>query len=521
MKKKLLSLFLSLVLLISLSAGLTAQAAEYEPQFTKAADILYTLGLFKGTGTNEDGTPIYALDRQATRIEGLVMLIRLLGEEDEALAFTGTCPFTDVPTWAEKYAGYAYEKGYTKGTSATTFSDGPLYSNAFLTFVLRALGYNDAAGDFTYNNACWKAAELGIVGGGEYLDQTKAIYRDSCAQIAFNALVTPKKGTEKFLVDHLVTSGTVTRAALKESGLNSTDNMYSPNLDLGMQDAAEWSREMNQRIQAIPAKDKQFYGLDENISWVAYPTTEAEFLNNIYCSLLLGDYTINCTHIYDFQTALRLNAVTNTESLFELGANKPEMFGAYANSEVRNGFWYEDVNKTGFFRSTMDIDFFEASLTRDQISRHAEQAKKAAYEISNKLHRSGTIKAGMTETEIAQVYYDYLSGMGVQAVDVETRADCMKYDTTYACLVQKKANCLGRAAAFNVLLHIEGISSQGLLCHFHGVEEGDDHILNYVILDGQEYVCDWFNNVPIQTIEEAESQLEFYEYSLNLARTNA
>lgn len=43
------------------------------------------------------------------------MLIRLLGEESEALTCTAYQPFTDVPDWALPYAAYAYSKGYTNG----------------------------------------------------------------------------------------------------------------------------------------------------------------------------------------------------------------------------------------------------------------------------------------------------------------------------------------------------------------------------------------------------------------------
>lgn len=38
------------------------------------------------------------------------MLIRLLGEESEALSCTAYQPFTDVPDWALPYAAYAYSK---------------------------------------------------------------------------------------------------------------------------------------------------------------------------------------------------------------------------------------------------------------------------------------------------------------------------------------------------------------------------------------------------------------------------
>ena len=50
-----------------------------------AAEELYDLGLFKGTG-NVGGKPVFELERTMTREEALVMLIRLLGKEKEALA---------------------------------------------------------------------------------------------------------------------------------------------------------------------------------------------------------------------------------------------------------------------------------------------------------------------------------------------------------------------------------------------------------------------------------------------------
>ena len=54
--KKFVSAFLALLLICCMISS--ALAAD---QSTKAADVLYELGLFKGTGTNPDGTPIYDL----------------------------------------------------------------------------------------------------------------------------------------------------------------------------------------------------------------------------------------------------------------------------------------------------------------------------------------------------------------------------------------------------------------------------------------------------------------------------
>ena len=215
MVKRSIALALSVVMLLSVS--ITAHAAEYAPQYTEEAETLYELGLFKGMGTNADGTPIFALEQKATRIQGLVMLIRLLGKEADALAYTGECPFTDVPAWAKCYAAYAYDKGITNGTSATTFSaDAPLQGKAYVTFVLRALGYDDAAGDFSYNQALVLGEELGLIGADECAGE---IYRDDCAQISFSALKTAMKDADTKLIDKLVADGVLTEAAVQETGI--------------------------------------------------------------------------------------------------------------------------------------------------------------------------------------------------------------------------------------------------------------------------------------------------------------
>lgn len=113
MKKKLLSLFLALTLALSLAAPAWAATPE---EAQDSAQLLYNLGLFQGSGTNEDGSPRFALERAPTRAEAVTILVRLLGAEEAAQAQTWTTPFTDVPDWAQSYVGYAYAKGlYHRG----------------------------------------------------------------------------------------------------------------------------------------------------------------------------------------------------------------------------------------------------------------------------------------------------------------------------------------------------------------------------------------------------------------------
>ena len=187
------------------------------------ADRLYALGLFKGTGTNPDGTPVYALEKTATRMEGLVMLIRLLGEEADALAYTGECPFTDVPGWARQYAAYAYGKGYTNGTSATTFTPGTeIDFNSYVTFLLRALGYNDQQGDFTWKKSVEKAAGIGLIdeASAKLLSEQKPVlYRADLVNLSFSALTMRMKGKSTTLAGQLVQRGVFTRSKGVQQGV--------------------------------------------------------------------------------------------------------------------------------------------------------------------------------------------------------------------------------------------------------------------------------------------------------------
>lgn len=127
-----------------------------------AAMELNRLGLFRGVGTNADGSINFDLARKATRAEGLVMLLRLLGKEEEALSGTWSHPFSDGG-WADKYIGYAYENGLTKGKGDGTFgSTDTITAQQYMTFLLRALEYDDSDNKL-YANALTLSEQLGLM----------------------------------------------------------------------------------------------------------------------------------------------------------------------------------------------------------------------------------------------------------------------------------------------------------------------------------------------------------------------
>ena len=115
------------------------------PDYNAMAAALKALHLFKGTFTGYGEG--FDLEAAPTRLQALIMFIRVLGEEDQALAWSGTTPFQDIQpgSQAEKYVGYAYEKGYTNGYTATSFKPaGAVNAYQYTEFVLRAMGYSSA-----------------------------------------------------------------------------------------------------------------------------------------------------------------------------------------------------------------------------------------------------------------------------------------------------------------------------------------------------------------------------------------
>ena len=193
MLKPLTVLFIAFVIVCSL---ITAAAALNMTEVRAHADTLYSLGLFKGAGTDKYGRPMYELSRTPNREEAVTMLVRLLGKEQEALDGNWEIPFTDVSDWAKPYVGYAYSNNLTSGVGETTFGGGTsVAANQYITFVLRAIGYSSTS-DFSWEAPWELASKIGLCEEGEYGESNNANFkRANVVALSFNALAIPHKTT--------------------------------------------------------------------------------------------------------------------------------------------------------------------------------------------------------------------------------------------------------------------------------------------------------------------------------------
>ena len=206
-RQRRLSLLLALTMLFTcICPPLSALAESDDAQsvvtsaVSEDADALYELGLFRGTGTDENGKPVYELERTMSRTEALVMFVRLLGAEDAALACEYSHPFTDVPDWADRYVAYAYENGLTRGIADTLFgADADATDNQYFTFLLRALGYEDGT-DFDWEHAFVLTDKLGIT-SIDAADTERDFLRGEAVSVSRRALACACKGQEKTLLE--------------------------------------------------------------------------------------------------------------------------------------------------------------------------------------------------------------------------------------------------------------------------------------------------------------------------------
>jgi len=205
MKKRLFALLLAALMVNAMV--IPASASTLEEDVT--ADALYFLGLFLGTGNSPDGMPNYDLDADLTRSQGVVLLVRMLGKEADALNGNYTHPFKDTAKWYDKHVGYAYANKLTNGTGTTTYSgEQKMNAQMFAAFCLRSLGYNDQgeSPEFTWENALDMAKKIGL-----NIDDTGSFTRAEAVNAFWGTMNLVMNRSEETLAEKLIAEGVFER----------------------------------------------------------------------------------------------------------------------------------------------------------------------------------------------------------------------------------------------------------------------------------------------------------------------
>ncbi|SCL87036.1 Ig-like domain-containing protein [Sporanaerobacter sp. PP17-6a] len=200
--KKTLSLLLVLAMVLtSFTAVFAADETEKTP-----GEILEQIGVLKG---NTEGGLM--LDKEVSRRDMVVLLSRLLGQEDEAKNFSGDTTFKDVkdttdPDYDSYYVSYiawAQANKLTNGVDESGEVFSPKRSQTeqeVLAYLLRALGYG--FDEVKWEDVVAKAAELKLIDDAK-ADYSKAATREVLAKLSLQALKTKVKDSDKTLAEKL------------------------------------------------------------------------------------------------------------------------------------------------------------------------------------------------------------------------------------------------------------------------------------------------------------------------------
>ena len=184
--KRALSLAMASVMVLGLMV--VGTGASYKDvasdKNVEAIEVLQAVGVMVG---DENGN--FNPDQNVTRNEMAVVMANLM--DYRVASYSGTSPFTDVPSWAEPYVAACYTNGITSGMSATTYGGDQTVTTAQAALMLmKALGYFQTQSDFGDD---W---QLATVSQGTKIDLfvdvdsgvREAMTRNDVAQLVLNTL---------------------------------------------------------------------------------------------------------------------------------------------------------------------------------------------------------------------------------------------------------------------------------------------------------------------------------------------
>lgn len=188
------------------------------PDYDAIASALKQLSLLRGSGTAFGSG--FDLENAPTRGAAMIMFIRMLGEEEEALAYTGDCPFTDVDknSVTYPYVAYAYAKGYTNGYGATTFRPkATTNARQYTEFILRAMGYSSFTNS-DLDGTLANAVQSGVITAEEKAAlESGTFLRSDLVYLSFYALQAELPESSNTLADQLMARGVFTSSQYRSA----------------------------------------------------------------------------------------------------------------------------------------------------------------------------------------------------------------------------------------------------------------------------------------------------------------
>ncbi len=462
-----LALIQALVILFTAFIVPTPASAASFSNYDKALD-LKVLGLLANAPEQFD------LGRAPTRVEGAVMLVRLLGKEKLVKQNTYTHPFTDVPAWANNYVGYMYQNRLTNGIGNNRFGSEDLMSaKQYTVLVLRSIGYVDNI-DFEYDNALNKAVQIGLISSSqrEAYKKTSGFVRNDLVGISYQALSVRLKSSDKTLLDKLVnTDNAVYKPAARILGL------YTSDLKAEYEGVSEFKPSVTTYGSAAKNRNDLFMLI-----------RKALYAHDSQLKIDIRNYGGSIAEDFGPAFDRAVAAVTEITGVEDFVSSWRYMSGSHT------------------FTLTLQYRYTKSSFDqrKDQAGAAVNKARQTVARLIN---------PDMTEYDREKVLHDYIVN--------NTRYDYSNYlkgtipDTsfsTYGCLVQGVAVCEGYSKAMKLLCDLSAIECIVVSGKSKSGGNWIGHAWNIVKIDGAYYHLDVTNDDPV--MEDGSNALNYHYFNL-------
>jgi len=455
-----------LLIYTSIIFPIPAGAASYS-NYDKALD-LKILGLLANSPDS------FELGRTPSRIEGAVMLVRLLGKESLAKQGVFKHPFNDVPAWADSYIGYLYQNGLTKGISDSQFGSNDLMSaNQYLTLVLRSLGYVDKV-DFEYAHAIEKAGQNGLVNLSEAaaLKKTSSFLRNDMVGISYNALEVKLKSSAQTLLDKLINTDKVLfRPAARVLGL------YTSDLKADFAGISAYKPSVSKFGSVAKKSDDLFYLLRDAM-YANRESLKVDIQN------YNGDITKDFPGIFDKASKV-VTEITGVENFISS---------------------WKYVSGSNTFTLTIHYRYSKSVFAQKQQNAKAA-LNKARYTVAE------LISPDMSEYYKEKVLHDYIINNTKYDYDNYLKNTIPDESfNAYGCLVRGTAVCEGYSKAMKLLCDLSSLECIVVNGKAKNGTRLDGHAWNIVKVDGEYYHLDVTNDDPVA--KNGGNILVYYYFNL-------
>ena len=417
--KRVLSLGMTAAMITGLMVVGTS-AAGYSDVSTEdnveAIEVLQSVGVMVGD-ENGDFNP----DQLVTRNEMAVVMSNLM--EYNVATYSGTSPFTDVPSWAEPYVAACWTNGITAGTSATTYGGDQSVTTAQAALMLmKALGYFQYDSDF---NGDW---QLATITQGNRISLFKnvesnvrdAMTRNDVARLVLNTLesgmVEPNKtGQDITIGDITITNG------VEYQYVTSTES-YAKAIDDAEPQNTATSISTNGCIVELGEKlyDGDLRRTEDTTDAYGRPGTRWVYnLNEVgtYSDAPLATYTNKVTKgdLYSLVSKARLDDIASNPA-GENGSSDEYTFMVYADGEPVHGEnrlrgkAFNDVRNTYFLSNS--------SAAAGEKDTNAVSGKGVQTEVY--LDDDGNLTLVYVNTYLMQATADYNESKDTLSVDLIT-----------------------------------------------------------------------------------------------------